>query len=111
MTRCNRYCNTPDATSQYLGLTKGTVTQSLNKLESEGLLTKKNDGRDKRIVHLVLTPKARKVMHETMTKEWNTQPFSEEQLKTDFLAHLRETQKNQGAILFGECRFCRFHQQ
>lgn len=47
----------------------------------------------------------------TLLKEWNTLPFSEEQLKTVFLAHLREMQKNQGARLFGECRFCRFHQQ
>lgn len=53
LTRCNGYSNTPAATTEYLDLTKGTVSQSLNKLESEGWLTKENDGRDKRIVHLV----------------------------------------------------------
>ncbi|ECA1950183.1 MarR family transcriptional regulator [Salmonella enterica subsp. enterica serovar Virchow] len=115
LTRCNGYSNTPAATTEYLGLTKGTISQSLNKLESEGWLTKENDGRDKRVIHLLLTPRAHEVMHdimqETLQEQWHSLPFPEEQLKTVFLAHLRTVQKNQGARLFGECRFCRFHQQ
>nr|MBA3613554.1 MarR family transcriptional regulator [Nitrospirales bacterium] len=29
LTQCNRYSNTPQAVAEYLGLTKGTVSQSL----------------------------------------------------------------------------------
>ncbi|HCC6341285.1 MarR family winged helix-turn-helix transcriptional regulator [Citrobacter amalonaticus] len=115
LTRCNGYSNTPAATTEYLGLTKGTVSQSLNKLESEGWIRKESDSRDKRVVHLVLTPKAcdvmRGIMQDNQREQWDSLPFSEEQLKTVFLAHLRSMQKSQGARLFGECRFCRFHQQ
>lgn len=113
--QCNGYSNTPAATTEYLGLTKGTVSQSLNKLESEGWIKKENDGRDKRVIHLLLTDKASDVMQnaiqETQSAQWDLLPFSQEQLKSVFLAHLRTMQKNQGARLFGECRFCRFHQQ
>ena len=114
LTRCNGYSNTPAATTEYLGLTKGTVSQSLNKLEREGWIRRENDGKDKRVVHLVLTSKASEVMHsimqETLQEPWDSLAFSEEQLKTVFLAHLRSMQKNQGARMSGECRFCRFHQ-
>lgn len=113
--RCNGYSNTPAAITEYLGLTKGTVSQSLKKLESEGWLRKESDSRDKRVVHLVLMPKASEVMQgvmqETQPQPWDSSAFSEEQLKTVFLEYLRTMQKNQGARLFGECRFCQFHQQ
>lgn len=52
---CNRYSDTPQAVADYLGLTKGTVSQTLNVLESRGLMAKQRDVTDKRLVHLALT--------------------------------------------------------
>ncbi len=52
---CNRYSDTPRAVSEYLGLTKGTVSQSLKVLEHKGLITRIADERDKRVVHLGLS--------------------------------------------------------
>lgn len=37
LARCNRYSNTPLAVTEYLGLTKGTVSQSLKALRPTAL--------------------------------------------------------------------------
>jgi MarR family transcriptional regulator, organic hydroperoxide resistance regulator len=60
--RCNRYSNTPLAVAEYLGSTKGTVSQTLKVLESKGLVDKVTDVKDRRVVHLVLTPRARELL-------------------------------------------------
>ncbi|MCA9453857.1 MAG: MarR family transcriptional regulator, partial [Nitrospira sp.] len=57
LTQCNRYSNTPQAVAEYLGLTKGTVSQSLKVLEQKGFLRKEADHEDKRIVRLAPTTK------------------------------------------------------
>ena len=52
---CNRYSDTLLAVTDYLGLTKGTVSQTLKVLESKGLIEKQKDLTDKRITHLKAT--------------------------------------------------------
>ncbi|VXC96424.1 MarR family transcriptional regulator [Enterobacterales bacterium 8AC] len=115
LSQCNDYSNTPIATAEYLGLTKGTVSQSLNKLESEGWLRKENDSKDKRVVHLVLTPNAKEIMRgvieENQIDTRNFLSFPEEKLKSGFLGLLRHLQASKDVRMFGECRFCRFHQE
>jgi len=49
---CNRFSDTPAAVTDYLGLTKGTVSQTLQVLVRKGFIAKKQDEVDKRIVHL-----------------------------------------------------------
>ncbi len=51
LARCNRYSDTPLGVTEYLGLTKGTVSQSLKVLEGRGLISKLPDARDRRSVH------------------------------------------------------------
>lgn len=55
LSRCNHYSNTPMAVAEFLGLTKGTVSQTLAVLEGDGLVTKTTDAKDRRVVHLKLT--------------------------------------------------------
>ena len=43
---CNRYSDTPMAVTEYLGQTKGTVSQTLKVLEKKSLLTKRFDKGD-----------------------------------------------------------------
>lgn len=54
---CNAYSNTPAAVADYLGLTKGTVSQTLRVLENRGYIEKQPDTKDRRVVHLWLTAK------------------------------------------------------
>lgn len=51
----NRYSDTPMAVTEFLGQTKGTVSQTLKVLEKKGLLTKIADVKDKRVTHLQVT--------------------------------------------------------
>ncbi|SMG62885.1 transcriptional regulator, MarR family, partial [methanotrophic bacterial endosymbiont of Bathymodiolus sp.] len=56
LANCNRFSDTPAAVTDYLGLTKGTVSQTLQVLERKGYLEKIQDLVDKRIVHLKILP-------------------------------------------------------
>ena len=60
LARCNRYSDTAGALTEYLGLTKGTVSQTLNVLEREGLIAREEDPADRRRVRLRLTPAGRR---------------------------------------------------
>lgn len=52
---CNRFSNTPMAVTEYLGQTKGTMSQSLKVLEKKQFIVKVTDRDDRRIVHLRVT--------------------------------------------------------
>ncbi|WP_127558512.1 MarR family winged helix-turn-helix transcriptional regulator [Saccharospirillum alexandrii] len=62
LARANRYSDTPMGVSEYLGQTKGTVSQTLKVLENRGLLTKVPDAEDRRVTHLRLTNRGRDIL-------------------------------------------------
>lgn len=53
--RANRYSRTPTALAEYLGSTKGTVSQTLIALENKGLITRCKKTCDRRQVELCVT--------------------------------------------------------
>ena len=57
LSQANRYSNTPQALTEYLGLTKGTVSQSLLLLDRRGLVERYEDDVDRRVVRLRLSCK------------------------------------------------------
>ena len=65
LSRANRYSDTPASLTEYLGLTKGTVSQSLLVLARKGLIVKHSDENDRRIVHLELTHEGRRLLLRT----------------------------------------------
>ncbi|VVP81445.1 hypothetical protein PS918_02337 [Pseudomonas fluorescens] len=113
--RCNRYSDTPLAVTEYLGLTKGTVSQSLKALEGKGLLVKRPDARDKRSVHLVLTEPAQALLDAVTPPDFlvaaarrmGADAVALEGLLLDLL---RNIQRGEDVPGFGLCRTCRFHQ-
>ena len=60
--RANRFSKTAGALVTYLGLTKGTVSQTLKALESKGLVKKQADPKDRRRVRLTLTAKGKRCL-------------------------------------------------
>ncbi|QDE26568.1 MarR family winged helix-turn-helix transcriptional regulator [Paremcibacter congregatus] len=56
---CNRYSDTPMAVTEYLGQTKGTVSQTIKILEKKELVRKEADQNDKRMTHLKVTKQGR----------------------------------------------------
>lgn len=117
LARCNHYSNTPMAVAEYLGLTKGTVSQSLKKLESNGMIARTADEKDRRSVRLKLTDKSRLLMDALFPPAYLQQAQDAMQqdggqlleLLTQLLRQLQKQDDN--VALFGECHQCRYHQR
>ena len=56
LARANRFSRTPAALADYLGSTRGTVSQTLIALEQKGFVGRMQSTRDKRSIDLELTP-------------------------------------------------------
>ncbi len=116
LSHCNRYSNTPAAVADFLGLTKGTVSQTLGLLENVGMIEKLPDYKDRRMVHLQLTPRGNKVIAETIPPK-SLQMAMEQMTESDqdsiLLALDKMLKAMQGANqlrTFGVCKTCRHHQ-
>ncbi|WP_019621663.1 MarR family winged helix-turn-helix transcriptional regulator [Amphritea japonica] len=59
---CNRYSDTPMSVTEYLGQTKGSVSQTLKVLEKKGLIVKTPDCCDKRVAHMAVTTEGRQLI-------------------------------------------------
>ncbi len=60
--RANRFSRTPSAFAAFHGTTRGTASQTIKKLETQGYLTRMRSEADRRSVRLVLTDKARAIL-------------------------------------------------
>lgn len=56
LVQANRYSRSPGALADFLGTTKGTASQTLNALESKGLVKRTRRSSDRRTVDLEVTP-------------------------------------------------------
>jgi DNA-binding MarR family transcriptional regulator len=113
LARANRYSNTPQAVADYLGLTKGTVSQSLILLENKGFLARLADAHDGRVVRLVLTEAGRSLVGAVeaacvarLAEAGRDLP---EGLLDALTEVLRRLQLAEGRRSFGQCRTCRHH--
>ncbi|MDD5228639.1 MAG: MarR family transcriptional regulator [Methylococcales bacterium] len=114
ISRCNRYSDTPAALANYLGMTRGTVSQTLLLLERNGLIEKLTDIQDKRIIHLKLSPDG----EEILAKARPANLFDNANAilsKNDFLSHedsfmnaLLALQKANQSQTFGLCKTCNY---
>ncbi|OEY67290.1 MarR family winged helix-turn-helix transcriptional regulator [Marinobacter sp. X15-166B] len=114
---CNRYSNTPKAVAEYLGLTKGTVSQSIKVLENRGLVTKSQDTEDKRITRLQTTAMGRELV-ESLTPSPlladycnHAPPGEPEALVTQLTSLLRQVQALHQHRMFGQCHSCRHNRK
>jgi len=117
LTQCNRYSDTPQAVAEYLGLTKGTVSQTLKVLEKKGLLRKYSDAGDKRLVHLKPTASGRRLVQSAVPAPAlmlgiEKLSNSEHQAAVESLrVLLRSVQQANDLKTFAPCNTCRFNQK
>jgi DNA-binding MarR family transcriptional regulator len=115
LSRCNRYSNTPVAVAEFLGLTKGTVSQTLGVLEANRLIEKQADARDRRVVHLRLTAEGEQIVAESIPPQVlksAIERLSEgegEEIAGLLDQILRRLQQANGLKTFGACKTCRHH--
>ncbi|MGF1645242.1 MAG: MarR family winged helix-turn-helix transcriptional regulator [Thiotrichales bacterium] len=114
---CNRYSNTPSAVAAYLGVTKGTASQSLNVLVRNDLVALRPDPHDRRMVRLELTPKGAMLAADiTARSGWmeaygQLDPTAARTATATLEQLLRGLQVRNGHRSFGECRTCRHFQR
>src|SRR5258706_11110461 len=65
LSKANRYSNTPQALAEYLGLTKGTVSQTLLLLDRRGLIERFEDDIDRRVVRLRLSSAGERLLSDS----------------------------------------------
>lgn len=111
--RANRFSKTAAALTAYLGLTKGTVSQTLMALESKGLVRKRVNTRDRRSNHLSLTAKGRSLLRrdplsDTVDAIAQLDISMQSALDTGLRALLSARLAAQERQPFGQCRDCRY---
>lgn len=117
LSTCNRYSDTMLAVTEFLGLTKGTVSQSLKILENKALIVKVKDKNDKRITHLKVTKAGDEFLNKTCPPQKFTDAIAslsvDEEFETKTLLKkvLSNYQQATGRTAFGVCQHCKFNQQ
>ncbi|PKD40563.1 MarR family transcriptional regulator [Methylomonas sp. LW13] len=114
LSRCNKYSNTPAAVANYLGMTRGTVSQSLIILEKKGYIGKTPDANDKRVVHLQLLADGAAILKQarpsdlfhgaTAILQSSDSPPSDANVFQQALTALQKANQSQS---FGVCKTCR----
>ncbi|MCP4956238.1 MAG: winged helix-turn-helix transcriptional regulator [Photobacterium aquimaris] len=117
---CNRFSNTPKAVTEFLGLTKGTVSQTIKVLETKGYVEKLADSNDKRITHLIMTEKGRDLLgayfpsttllDACSDSEGGSTAFDAALLQQQLTLLLASIQKQHRYRSFGVCKCCKYHQ-
>lgn len=110
--QANRYSDTAGALADYLGVTKGTTSQTLMALERRALITKSVDDRDGRVIHCTPTEAGHAVLAATFPAAHLTElrraPL--EAADRAAIGLLRALQNVQGFRTFGQCHTCRHFQ-
>jgi MarR family transcriptional regulator, negative regulator of the multidrug operon emrRAB len=114
LSRCNKYSDTPAALSNFLGMTRGTVSQTLLLLEKKAYLKKTTDKQDRRVVHLSLLPEGEALLEKAKLTELHNRTLNllsqhdlqhyEDALKTVLTAF----QKSNKSYTFGLCKTCQY---
>lgn len=113
LARANRFSRTPTALTAYLGITKGTVSQTLIALERKGLVAKAVDPGDRRQVRTDVTAKGARLLVRdpigAIAKAATGLTGQERHHLNDALeVLLREILRSRGGQPFGVCKTCRF---
>ncbi len=110
LAQANRYSDLPIAIAQYLGITRGTVSQSLAVLARRGLIVKEKDARHGRRVHLRLTPMGEKLLAggwaSRLAQAMDVAGVAEDALTDALRGLLTGLQRLSGQRAFGVCRQC-----
>lgn len=107
---CNRYSDTPMSVTEYLGQTKGSVSQTLKVLEKKGLIVKTTDSNDKRVSHMTVTKEGRKLVNRVLPSSLLQSAIDDKdivKLNVSLSALLISVQQANGFKSFGQCASCR----
>jgi len=107
---CNRYSDTPMSVTEYLGQTKGSVSQTLKVLEKKGLIVKTTDSNDKRVSHMSVTKAGKELISHVLPSPLLKAAIDEQEtvnINSSLSALLRSVQHANNFKSFGQCDSCR----
>ena len=109
--QANRFSRTPSAFAAFHGTTRGTASQTIKSLETQGYLTRMRSEDDRRSVRLVLTDKARGILandpFETLVRAAGALPPSVQgHLANALQRMLGQVTQERGKPPFGTCTSC-----
>lgn len=114
LSRANKHSNTPASVANYLGMTRGTVSQSLIILEKKELIEKIPDASDRRVVHLILREQGKALLKQARPSDLfgsateilreSDAPPSDANVFQQALTALQKANQSQS---FGVCKTCR----
>jgi DNA-binding MarR family transcriptional regulator len=112
LAQANRYSNLPIAIAEYLGITRGTVSQTLAVLERKGLVVKRPDPKHGRRIHLELTRAGSAVLQDSWAQRLEAALQAADagdekgELETGLRRVLTELQRLNHQQAFGICHQC-----
>ncbi|MEQ1865602.1 MAG: MarR family transcriptional regulator [Micropepsaceae bacterium] len=110
LARANRFSRTPAALADFLGSTRGTVSQTLLSLEAKGLIERRANARDGRSVTLELTKAGKAFLRSDPVRTLAAAidaSGADAPLADHLEATLREAIAQRGGRAFGVCHACR----
>jgi MarR family transcriptional repressor of emrRAB len=108
--KSNKYSNTGLALSEFLGVTKGSVSQSLKLLEEKKLVNRAPCPADKRYSRLSLSKKGVDILIEVQ-KEIPALPNLGDKVEQSFRAILLSWQMQNKSRTFGLCITCKYYER
>lgn len=113
LSRANKYSSSPGAMAEYLGATKGTVSQTVIALESKGYLSRARGRIDRRSVDLSLTDAGREMLRDDpmglIEQIGGELPDPAREALAEGMDRLLETlNQSQGHARFGVCADCNY---
>ncbi|WP_199609048.1 MarR family winged helix-turn-helix transcriptional regulator [Flocculibacter collagenilyticus] len=117
LSTCNKYSDTPMAVTEYLGQTKGTVSQSIKTLVLKGLVEKIADENDKRTTHLAVTATGIALLGEVIPSELfvnacdQLSESNKEQISQALNTLLKAIIQTNNMKTFGVCHSCKHNRK
>lgn len=111
--RANRFSRSPSHVADYLGITRGTTSQSLKSLSQKGYVEEHRSAADKRVIHFELTAKgqhAAETVSSVETALSHQSHHAQQQLEAQLETVLRTLLRANGGRAFGQCNSCRHHE-
>lgn len=110
LSRANRFSRSPSNIAEYLGTTRGTISQTLKSLGKKGFVTETRSDTDKRSIVFDLTTKGRDVLrsHGKLVSGILDLAANDQRILSEALSNLlsKVLVQNQGRP-FGICRTCK----
>lgn len=110
--RANRFSRAPSQVADYLGTTRGTVSQTLKALQRKGLIRDTPDGADRRRIAYAVTSEGRALLERPRVADRVMAELGEADaaaLERGVTALLHAMLKARDGRSFGICRSCRHH--